>query len=72
MHEKKSQFIGLKITPHVVRPLGKIHALSIEVLYTDKCICTGNIWCVPVIRVNKLENIICQSYFGKDSLASFI
>ena len=32
MHEKKSQFILLKIPPHVVRLLGKIHALSIEVL----------------------------------------
>ena len=33
MHEKKSQFILLKISPHVVRLLGKIHALSIEVLH---------------------------------------
>ena len=33
MHEKNSQFILLKIPPHVVRLLGKIHALSIEVLY---------------------------------------
>ena len=32
MHEKKSQFIHLKIPPHLARLLGKIHALSIEVL----------------------------------------
>ena len=33
MHEKKkSQFILLKIPPHLVGLLGKIHALSIEVL----------------------------------------
>ena len=32
MHKKKSQFILLKIPPHVVRLSGKIHALSIEVL----------------------------------------
>ena len=37
MHEKKkkkkkSQFILLKIPPHLVIILGKIHALSIEVL----------------------------------------
>ena len=32
MHEKDSQFILLKIPPHVVRLLGKIYALSIEVL----------------------------------------
>ena len=31
MHEKKSQFIHLKIPPHLVGLLGKIHALSIEV-----------------------------------------
>ena len=30
--KKKSQFILQKIPPHVVRLLGKIHALSIEVL----------------------------------------
>ena len=28
--------------------------------------------CSDNIRVNVLENIICQSYFGKDSLANFI
>ena len=28
-----AQFILLKIPPHLVRLLGKIHALSIEVLY---------------------------------------
>ena len=32
MHEKNSQFILLKIPSHLVRLLGKIHALSIEVL----------------------------------------
>ena len=32
MHEKNAQFIFLKIPPHLVRLLGKIHALSIEVL----------------------------------------
>ena len=32
MHEKNSQFILLKFQPHLVRLLGKIHALSIEVL----------------------------------------
>ena len=32
MHETNSQFILLKIPPHSVRLLGKIHALSIEVL----------------------------------------
>ena len=36
MHEINSQFILLKIPPHVVRLLGKIHALSIEVLLTVK------------------------------------
>ena len=41
-------------------------------IYTDKCICSGNIWCVSVIHVNTLENIICRSGFGKDSLAKFI
>ena len=35
-------------------------------IYTAKCICSGNIWCVSVIRVNTLETIICQSDFGKD------
>ena len=33
MHEKNSQFILLKISPHLVRLSGKIHALSIEVFY---------------------------------------
>ena len=36
MHENNSQFILLKIPPHVVRLSGKIykiHALSIEVLH---------------------------------------
>ena len=32
MHEKKSQFILLKIPPLLFRLLGKIQALSIEVL----------------------------------------
>ena len=32
MHEKKLQFILLKISPHVVRRLGKIHTVSIEVI----------------------------------------
>ena len=36
MHEKNSQFILLKISPHLVRLLGKIHALSIEVLSSGK------------------------------------
>ena len=43
-----------------------------KTIYTDKCICSGNIWCVSVIRVNTLENIICQSDFGKESFANFI
>ena len=34
MDEKNSQFILLKIPPNLVRLLGKIHALSIEVLAT--------------------------------------
>ena len=34
MDEKNSQFILLKIPPNLVRLLGKIHALSIEVLYS--------------------------------------
>ena len=42
-------------------------------LYTDKCICSGNnIWCVSVILVYTLENIICQSDLGKDLFANFI
>ena len=32
MHEKNSQFILLKIPPNLLSLLGKIHALSIEVL----------------------------------------
>ena len=38
MHEQNSQLILLKIPPHLVRLLGKMHALSIEVLqsYTEK------------------------------------
>ena len=36
MHEKNSQFILLKIPPHVVSLLGKIHALSIEILLIFK------------------------------------
>ena len=32
MHEKNSQFILLKIPPHLIRLLGKINALIIEVL----------------------------------------
>ena len=32
MHETNSQFILLRIPPHLVRLLGKIHALSTEVL----------------------------------------
>ena len=36
MHEKNSQFILLRIPPHLVRLLGKIHALSIEVLRIPK------------------------------------
>ena len=35
MHEKNSQFILLKFQPHLVRLLGKIHALSIEVLESE-------------------------------------
>ena len=35
-------------------------------------ICSSNIWCVSVIRVNTLENIVCQNDFGKDSLENFI
>ena len=34
MHENNSQFILLKIPPPLVRLLGKIHVLGIEVLYT--------------------------------------
>ena len=34
MKKKQSQFILLKIPPHLVRLLGKIHALSIDVLST--------------------------------------
>ena len=30
MHEKNSQFILLKIPPHLVRLLGKIHALFLS------------------------------------------
>ena len=40
--------------------------------YTDKCICSGNIWSVSVILAYTLENIICQSDFGKESFANFI
>ena len=36
MHEKNSQFILLKIPPNLLGLLGKIHALSIEVLYVFK------------------------------------
>ena len=32
MHENNAQFILLKIPPHFVRLLGKIHTLTIEVL----------------------------------------
>ena len=39
MHDKNSQFILLKIPPHLVSLLGKIHALSIEVLPVDTVIC---------------------------------
>ena len=37
-------------------------------IYMDKCICSGNIWCVSVMFVFTLENIICQSDFGKNHL----
>ena len=37
-----------------------IKTLTKLTVYTDKCICAGNIWCVSVIRVDTLENIICQ------------
>ena len=38
MHEKKSQFILLKIPPNLLNLLGKIHALSIEVLVSAKAV----------------------------------
>ena len=42
------------------------------VVYTNKCICPGNIWWVFIIRVNMRANIIWQRDFGKDSLTNFI
>ena len=42
-----------------------MNTLTKMIINTDKCICSDNIWCVPVIRVNTLENIICQSDFGR-------
>ena len=42
------------------------------VVYTNKCICPGNIWWVFIIRVNTRANIVWQSDFGKDSLTNFI
>ena len=41
-------------------------------IYTDKYICSDNIWCVFAILVYTLENIICQSDFSKESFANFI
>ena len=41
MDEKNSQFILLKIPPNLVRLLGKIHALSIEVLRNEITIRCG-------------------------------
>ena len=49
-----------------------VKTLTKMTIYNDKCICSGNIWCVSVILVYTLENSICQSDFGKESFANFI
>ena len=49
-----------------------VKSLTKTTIYTDKCICSGNMWCVSVILVYTLESIICQSDFGKESFANFI
>ena len=49
-----------------------VKTLTKMTIYTDKCICSGNIWCVSVILVYTLENIICQSDFGKESFANLM
>ena len=49
-----------------------VKTLTKMTIYTDKCICSGNIWCVSVLLVYTLENITCQSDFGKESFANFI
>ena len=55
----------LKIKPRNKDDLA-MKKLTKMTIYTDKCIFSGNIWCVSVIRVNTLENVICQGDFGKD------
>ena len=49
-----------------------VKTLTKMTIYTDKCICSGNIWCVSVLLVYTLENITCQSDFDKESVANFI
>ena len=49
-----------------------VKTLTKMTIYMNKCICSGNIWCVSVILVYTLENIICQSDFGKESFANLI
>ena len=48
MHETSSQFILLKIPLHSVRLLGKIHALSIEVLCISTLVLLGHQPTFPV------------------------
>ena len=45
-----------------------VKTLTKMTIYTDKCICSGNIWCVSVILVCTLENIICQVTLVKNHL----
>ena len=63
MHETNSQFILLKIPPHLVRLLGKIHALSIEVLFNR-----GKYpFVLILIPCNKIEHFYSQSRYHKFS-----
>ena len=61
MHDKNSQFILLKIPSHLVSLLGKIHALSIEVL------------CSIIMTVRHLYDcdVLCGGNTGMILLLSF-
>ena len=60
MDEKNSQFILLKIPPNLVRLLGKIHALSIEVL------CLYNIAVVLYVPERTELKFLCPINFSKE------
>ena len=42
-----------------------VKTLTKMTIYTDKCICSGNLLCVSVILVYTLENIIYDNLYGQ-------